>query len=835
MYIDSGETAYMGEPHCAHFWVALTSNIQRAAAFMAKMIEKVAKYLEDPKKAIKRKSKDGIENLRRHMFYLKNTITLLGLYFDMHGTSAELQAAVERISKMTHIHMLDAEDQNLYAAMQQAVNFVRKPVTRSVASLVINVTMFENKGTLTSMPGVEGVTFPTSPRLLQASAFKDFHMFFPSMKVHLMREPSTVLGQLRKLISSLQWIGSQAGARLQMQALLGVVRECLTIRPTTNIGWLTGMSQLVTSVLKWPLPTSSIAKDLLDFLQNEIASPGHALRRLVHGECGQLDPRTPRLEHQKVVGNVNFKKIPCYPVIVDASSPLSRMTAALISSSANKQVSEILATTHSWQLPVTADHAYNAVWDGEGLGDDGEHPLTENDIIAQNMRRVILIHILSCDFDLSRADLEDPLGLHSVDPPSVSEYYAEALTICDKALALGRTENAARCKQYRETHLSALLRRIDATRIYPATRCEECFGAPRGAEVAEASVPELSLLPPPPVEHRPVEHAGPENVFTPPLPSTHFSFITLPEASHNLGGSLSRGIASASEVEERVTTHTNATHRGLVYDPTADQQLQAMLSLKVKDLRDTAAKMGKNIGDITSWTYVGRAMASKEWALPTSSSVVYANDSGDGLPGSVLKIAVMGSNKALHRLLCVLHNQNRREPTTFQNFMDLHIYLLPDGRNDLANYIAWFDGMYERHVYKSFVSPPPFLPSYSIDINSFERVKGHKLGEALPSLLQRDALEQYMRFASQLYPVVTWQCQCWDGMDGSDAIPVSPSALGATAGDATCNVIIPFAISVDIGVLCDAELYRHKHPEVRDCQLNVSSIGWFTLIVHADV
>ena len=122
MYIDSGETAYMGEPHCAHFWVALTSNIQRAAAFMAKMIEKVAKYLEDPKKAIKRKSKDGIENLRRHMFYLKNTITLLGLYFDMHGTSAELQAAVERISKMTHIHMLDAEDQNLYVAMQQAVN-----------------------------------------------------------------------------------------------------------------------------------------------------------------------------------------------------------------------------------------------------------------------------------------------------------------------------------------------------------------------------------------------------------------------------------------------------------------------------------------------------------------------------------------------------------------------------------------------------------------------------------------------------------------------------------------------------------------------------------------
>ena len=54
------------------------------------------KYLEDPKKALKRKTKEGSKTLLHQLFLMKNTVALLGLYIELNETSADLQAAVQK-------------------------------------------------------------------------------------------------------------------------------------------------------------------------------------------------------------------------------------------------------------------------------------------------------------------------------------------------------------------------------------------------------------------------------------------------------------------------------------------------------------------------------------------------------------------------------------------------------------------------------------------------------------------------------------------------------------------------------------------------------------------
>lgn len=77
--------------------------------------------------------------------------------------------------------------------------------------------------------------------------------------------------------------------------------------------------------------------------------------------------------------------------------------------------------------------------------------------------------------------------------------------------------------------------------------------------------------------------------------------------------------------------------------------------------------------------------------------------------------------------------------------------LVPCGSNDIANYISLADKLYKRHVYTPFAQTPPFLPASVLDQFAADREeRERRLGHTLPSLLQRDMLEDYLRYADQV-------------------------------------------------------------------------------------
>ena len=117
-------------------------------------------------------------------------------------------------------------------------------------------------------------------------------------------------------------------------------------------------------------------------------------------------------------------------------------------------------------------------------------------------------------------------------------------------------------------------------------------------------------------------------------------------------------------------------------------------------------------------------------------------------------------------------------PDIFKTLLDLRIYLIPTGRNDIGCFLAYADKMYLRQVFSAFVDVPAFAPMFPRDTYGFGGVKEAALGSRLPAMLQKDAFEDYMRFADQVYPVTVWSCICWD-----DHGAATPSSLSETTDD----------------------------------------------------
>lgn len=782
----------------ARFWAALIQNTGTfASSYVAKLIEKVMKYLEDPKKALKRKTKEGSKTLLRQVFLMKNTVALLGLYIELNETSADLQAAVQKAHGFKKVNTLEGEDRKLHLGLLEAIDFIVKPAARSATALIISVTMYGDSG-------ISGSLTDTNFLPLAENSHKEFHLYFPGLRYLLLEDPTSVLIQLQKMIGNLQRVGSQTRARLQIQSLLYVVREFLTMRPTTDTAWLEDISELVTTILRWPIPTSHIARHLLEFLQNEIASPGHALRTLMHFEFQDLDPRVERKKLGKIMkarrGTLFEDILPCHTIIVDDSSNLARTTGAILDTLPKKDLHEMLRVLRDGEGEPKVDKNDRTI---------EESNLSENDIydsdsrekLLIDMRRSILVHILSCDFDLSNTDPKDPLNLQSVDPETISAWYVKALEVCNEALLLGETESASRCKQHRETNLSELLKQIDS-KPFRVTRCAK--SDQKSAE-AVASRAEVRLQPPPPPptdENSPIEQLGPANIHTPHLPPVSFHFQSLKALN-----------------KDSAQFRTGMQNRNIIYDTDDDRTMRSMLTAKVKATKTAMSHSGGDMSDSTYWTFAGRAMASADWSLLTSADEINNNEE---YSQRTLKWGLLGSNKALHRLLSILHDQHVKDPATFKNLIDLRVYLIPDNSSDLANYVAWVDMMYERHVYKSFVEAQPVLPAQTVDAKSAEHQGDHEHVVALPYIFQRDSLEQYMRFANQLFPVVTWLCQCWDPLEPYELQGDAATAREDIETDDPCDIMIPFLISVEIGLMCDVEQYRQNKPAYQDDRLEVS-------------
>lgn len=60
-------------------------------------------------------------------------------------------------------------------------------------------------------------------------------------------------------------------------ALMFILRELLTISPTSNQVWLNRACEVLFGLYKWPTPYGVIAKEVLDFVSLERRSPGFNL------------------------------------------------------------------------------------------------------------------------------------------------------------------------------------------------------------------------------------------------------------------------------------------------------------------------------------------------------------------------------------------------------------------------------------------------------------------------------------------------------------------------------------------------------------------------------
>ena len=150
----------------ARFWAALIQNTGTfASSYVAKLIEKVMKYLEDPKKALKRKAKEGSKTLLHQVFLMKNTVALLGLYIELNETSADLQAAVQKAHGFKKVNTLEGEDRKLHLGLLEAIDFIVKPAARSATALIISVTMYGDSGISGSLTDTNFLPLP-SARLL---------------------------------------------------------------------------------------------------------------------------------------------------------------------------------------------------------------------------------------------------------------------------------------------------------------------------------------------------------------------------------------------------------------------------------------------------------------------------------------------------------------------------------------------------------------------------------------------------------------------------------------------------------------------------------------------
>jgi len=215
-------------------------------------------------------------------------------------------------------------------------------------------------------------------------------------------------------------------------------------------------------------------------------------------------------------------------------------------------------------------------------------------------------------------------------------------------------------------------------------------------------------------------------------------------------------------------------------------------------------------------------------SLPCSSESLALGAVGEVSSSRKLKIAVIGSNVAMHRLLSCLQSVHSDRPEIFKDLLDLRIYLVPTGRNDVGRFLAWADKMYLRQVYSAFVDVPAFAPMYPRDLYSEKRVKDAELGQRLPAMLQKDALEDYVRFADQVYPVSVWNCVCWAepnstpigssanlGMAAADPTISQAIGVGGTTATADINavnkmpdIIIPFCSSAELGI--HAQVAAHQ-------------------------
>jgi hypothetical protein len=154
----------------------------------------------------------------------------------------------------------------------------------------------------------------------------------------------------------------------------------------------------------------------------------------------------------------------------------------------------------------------------------------------------------------------------------------------------------------------------------------------------------------------------------------------------------------------------------------------------------------------------------------------------------------------------------------------MEIFLTPVGKNKLGTFLARSDKWYRRHIYDSFKGPLGICPQYPSDIEVAESViRESEMAGALPVRNLKKLLEDYVRQASNAYPVCVFEVLCWAAFEerlSMDSNSTSPTAAEDifTQQQSSPDIVIPFMMQIDIGLRTQVEQYRlaplqHQHQQ----------------------
>jgi len=226
-----------------------------------------------------------------------------------------------------------------------------------------------------------------------------------------------------------------------------------------------------------------------------------------------------------------------------------------------------------------------------------------------------------------------------------------------------------------------------------------------------------------------------------------------------------------------------------------------------------------------------------------------------------LKLAVVGGNTAVHQLVCALVALRAISPALF-GLVVPQIYVVPAGCNDLAAYMCSIDGWYLRHLAAPWSAPLPIVPRAAVAQEEEEEeekkegggeggaeeggglaaaVRDAEMvavveegeegaaamaavpppapaaaeadGDAVASAKLCDLLQSYARGADVTLPVCLFQCECWaraPPLSEEEGAAAAGGDEGGAAAAAAPDVTIPFAMSVELGLMAEAAGVQRK-------------------------
>jgi hypothetical protein len=182
----------------------------------------------------------------------------------------------------------------------------------------------------------------------------------------------------------------------------------------------------------------------------------------------------------------------------------------------------------------------------------------------------------------------------------------------------------------------------------------------------------------------------------------------------------------------------------------------------------------------------------------------YMTDSIDQINPSVLRLAALGGNNVLHRLLCgYVMAQHLHAIEGDLDAIDMCMYVIPTSHSDLAAYIGRHDYWYQSHVLTPFRSSSEIWKSAS------------------PEKVLSPLLMNYLSEAKQTIPIAIFDCECWFDETGiTTAAYIGRGTRSFQSGNTSTSdgtdrnvpdLTIPFCSRMTIGLHTQVALRQQEH------------------------